>query len=85
MEDEVEKVLDAAVGAVQRMAIEIVALPAFAREDGLGVAERALNKVMSRSGMRVDRACEFVRLEMGALRALVREIEITGGAIGGAA
>jgi hypothetical protein len=85
MNDGAESFVDAAIGSVQRLAREIVALPATRRPMAFNVAELDFTEVASAAGWAAPRVEMFVDLQMGALRALVDEIEATGGAQGGRA
>jgi hypothetical protein len=85
MNDGAERFLASAIGSVHRLAMEIVALPATQRPMAFNVAELDFAEVASAAGWAAQRVEEFVGLQMGALRALVDEIEATGGAQGGRA
>jgi hypothetical protein len=85
MNDGTDRFLASAIGSVQRLAREIVVLPATRRPMAFNVADLDFTEVASAAGWAIRRVEEFVGLQMGALRALVDEIETTGGAQGGRA
>ena len=76
---------DRAIGSVRRIAVQIVELPEARRPIAFTVAELNFNDGASAAGWESARAAKFVDLQMGALRALVKEIETAGGAQGGRA
>jgi hypothetical protein len=75
--------LDAAISSVQRIAMKIEELPVPSRDAALKIAEQAFTEATTKFGIDPERGRQFVDLQMGALRALVREIELAGGAAGG--
>jgi hypothetical protein len=85
MSDDTDRFLASAIGAVRRIALQIVELPASRRSMEFNVAELNFNEVASAAGWESARVAKFVELQMGALRALVKEIEIARGATHGRA
>jgi hypothetical protein len=77
--------LDAAVASVRRIASRITQLPASSRELALQQAEQSFIDAIAKLGTVPARGRELVALQIGALRALVKEIETAGGAQGGRA
>jgi len=80
-----QNALDAAISSVQQIAMKIVELPVPARDAALKIAEQAFIEATTKFGIVPERGREFVALQIGALRALVKEIEAAGGAKGGRA
>ena len=85
MSDDTDRFLPSAVGPVRRIALQIVELPENRRPMAFNVAELDFNEVANAAGWESLRIAKFVELQMGALRALVEEIEIASGATGGRA
>ena len=85
MSDDTDRFLASAIGSVRRIAAQSVELPATRRPMAFNVAELNFNEVASAAGWESARVAKFVALQMGALRALVEEIENAGGAMGGRA
>jgi hypothetical protein len=81
--DATDRFLASAIGSVRRIALQIVELPATHRPMAFNVVELNFNEVANAAGWESVRVAKFVELQMGALRALVREIETAGGAAGG--
>ena len=83
MSDDTDRFLASAIGSVRRIALQIVELPETRRAMAFNVAELNFNEVASAAGWESARVTKFAELQMGALRALVKEIETAGGATGG--
>jgi DNA-binding XRE family transcriptional regulator len=77
--DDTEGLLESAIGAVRRIVMEIVELPAARRPVAFNVAELNFREVANAARWETERVAKFVDLQMGALRALVKEIDISGG------
>jgi hypothetical protein len=82
---EQQRSLDATVGSIQRIATRIVQLPREAREQAFTITRRNFEESIQRFGLDGEQANRWLDLTMGALRALVSEIEAGGGAAGGTA
>jgi hypothetical protein len=83
--DEIRKAAEQIVGMVQRMAMEIVVLPESDRERQYAAVKQALEEAAVVLGQGPERTAEFVEMNYKAIRALVGEIEVGGGAGGGVA
>jgi hypothetical protein len=83
--DDTDRFLASAIGSVRRIALQIVELPATRRPMAFQVAELNFNEAANAAGWESERVAKFVELQMGALRALAKEIEIAGGATPGRA
>jgi hypothetical protein len=80
---EQQKALDATMGSLNRIAMQIVAMPKGDREEQYGIVRRSL--IESLPALKVDAKAgeEWVEKYMGFLRALVSMIETSGHAGGG--
>ena len=85
MSDDTDRFLASAIGSVRRIALQIVELPVTRRPMAFHVAETNFNEVANAAGWESTRVAKFVELQMGALHALIKEIETAGGAQGGRA
>lgn len=85
MTPEQEKALDATLGTVQRVAMKIVELSRDRREEAFAIARRNYGEALRKICQNPDDGAPHAWLEkvMEGLRALVAEIESTGGAGGG--
>jgi hypothetical protein len=78
--DDTERLLESAIGAVRRIAMKIVELPGSRRRVAFNVAEPNFHEVASAARWESARLANFVDLQMVALRTLVRQIDVAGGA-----
>jgi hypothetical protein len=85
MSSGIDGFLDSAQASVRRLAKDIVELPPAQQLMALNVAELDFNEAASATGWNPEHQAMFVALQMGALRALVKEIEAAGGAQDGRA
>jgi hypothetical protein len=76
---------DAAITFTHKAAVHVVALPPEKREEGLRIVERQLNAAIVELLGDTDLGRAWLHAHMAALRAFVRSIEHSGGAIGGSA
>jgi hypothetical protein len=72
---EQQRSLDATVGSIQRIATRIVQLPREPREQAFTITRRNFEESIQRFGLDGEQANRWLDLTMGALRALVSEIE----------
>ena len=81
-----QQAFDATIGAVQRIAMKIVALPKERREAQYDTVRRNFEESIRRFGFEGNAAAgQWLKQTMGMLRALVSEIEAGGGGKGGVA
>ena len=86
MPDLQQQAFDATVGAVQRIAMKIVALPKEQREAYYRVVQRNFEESIRKFGFEHNAAAtRWLEQTMGMLRALVAKIEAGGGGKGGVA
>jgi hypothetical protein len=82
---EQEEAVAATVGAIQRIAMAIVELPAEGREAHYAMVRQNFEAALMEIGVKGAAAHAWLNSTMHGIASLVSEIEAGGGAVGGAA
>jgi hypothetical protein len=82
---EQEEAVAATVGAIQRIAMAIVALPKEQRAAHYALVRRQFEAAITEFGIESDMAQAWLDKTMIGIESLVTEIETSGGAAGGTA
>jgi hypothetical protein len=78
--------IEASVGSAQRIAMRIIALPKEQREAALEIVRRNYADAIKRAGFGdSEQSRKWIELQMQGIRALIAEIEMSGGGHGGVA
>jgi hypothetical protein len=77
-----QEAIDASIASVQRIAMAIVAKPKALRAESLAAVSRAYEETVSRYGGG-ENVRVWANLQVQGIEALIKEIEASGGALGG--
>jgi len=65
-------------GAAQRLGMQIAAMPLDKREAGFGVCERVFRETARGMGIDAEKMEGFIKLQMEAIRGMVKNIDVGG-------
>jgi hypothetical protein len=79
----VEEIAKKALGAAQRLGMQIAAMPLHERQAGYAICEKSLRETAREMGIAGQQIEGFIRIQMEAIRGMVQNIDVGGSPKGG--
>jgi hypothetical protein len=79
----VEEIAKKALGAAQRLGMQIAAMPLHERQADYAICEKSLHETAREMGIAGQQIEGFIRIQMEAIRGMVQNIDVGGSPKGG--